>query len=416
MAFCWNPKAIYIYESFWSFLQKFAYWNPCLASEIVFYFKKNNSSKKVGWPTEILRGLWFDQEKLIETLNIPREFFDYAFLDCLFFQDEIKHLSCHTLRFCPVCITRGFHSVIHQMNIWDKCPIHKKPLLNHCPYCHNKISIKFSSKNFKKPYSCQTCHRRLFRPDSRNVWVPDSEFWKVFHSIFAILKYRKKQSPVKFDLSVWRSTREGGGCSEKFVTKLFPFWSFMYSTKKLQTNYSMEFRIHESYTNPKNHDFNDLISVYKSFRRRLEIYLQKKHKLCFNQMKLNEWTIIRSGILRQNRICPYLQAYLYWRMYWENCDSALYDFQKPFLKEKFLYLSIRTYPYSCSNWLGKHIFWKELEGTYAEALQISLESEEGNIINRLPVTLYLKNVPYWESFRSQERGAHIFGHFAIKDS
>lgn len=128
-------------------------------------------------------------------------------------------------------------------------------------------------------------------------------------------------------------------------------------------------------------------------------------------MKVKEWTVIRSGIFKQIHVCPFIQAYLVWKQYWENSDKALYHFQKPYTKATFKYLAPRTYAYSSSQWLGSHFFWEELNGTFLEALGYAMRAGGIEFINRYPVRLYFTQVPYWESFLNNEKGTRIFGHF-----
>jgi hypothetical protein len=61
-------------------------------------------------------------------------------------------------RWCPVCISFGFHSVWFQLSALAACPIHECPLTECCEVCAEALGpYKVSRALFLKPYHCAAC-------------------------------------------------------------------------------------------------------------------------------------------------------------------------------------------------------------------------------------------------------------------
>ena len=58
------------------------------------------------------------------------------------------------LKYCPICMKHGFHSVFHQLTFFDKCLIHGVDLLDNCPNCFKKIPYKFKMSSYQRGYTC----------------------------------------------------------------------------------------------------------------------------------------------------------------------------------------------------------------------------------------------------------------------
>ncbi len=70
----------------------------------------------------------------------------------------------HThIRICPTCAKKGIHLFIHQIELWDKCLIHKHKLTNLCQECGQVLGdflIKFDSRESTfNPYKCKFCNK-----------------------------------------------------------------------------------------------------------------------------------------------------------------------------------------------------------------------------------------------------------------
>jgi len=64
--------------------------------------------------------------------------------------------SIDALRFCPTCLSFGYHSFLHQMFLFEKCPIHNIVLSTNCILCGAKISYELQNLGIPG-FSCPKC-------------------------------------------------------------------------------------------------------------------------------------------------------------------------------------------------------------------------------------------------------------------
>jgi hypothetical protein len=72
-----------------------------------------------------------------------------------------RALSAAILRFCPICLPRGFHATLHQCRLVDLCPVHHKRLRSRCPECRSPMAYRFDSLAAMHPYACPHCDALL---------------------------------------------------------------------------------------------------------------------------------------------------------------------------------------------------------------------------------------------------------------
>lgn len=64
-----------------------------------------------------------------------------------------------TLRYCPLCLSRGIHLYEHQSLVFTHCLLHPhQPLLTTCLKCHSVIQLPYQSARKREPFSCQCGH------------------------------------------------------------------------------------------------------------------------------------------------------------------------------------------------------------------------------------------------------------------
>ena len=62
------------------------------------------------------------------------------------------------LRFCPVCMCRGFHSIWFQLSALAACPLHGCPLQDRCVNCGAVPGLyRVTKRLFSNPYICADC-------------------------------------------------------------------------------------------------------------------------------------------------------------------------------------------------------------------------------------------------------------------
>ena len=82
--------------------------------------------------------------------------------------------SDESLRYCPECISDGFHSVLCQFDAIAACPRHGIPLLDFCRSCGQPTGpLSLNSELLEVPFCCGKCHARLGHAAPRSIsrWV-----------------------------------------------------------------------------------------------------------------------------------------------------------------------------------------------------------------------------------------------------
>ncbi|MCY8034293.1 hypothetical protein [Bacillus sonorensis] len=162
----WSPNWIYPFESSWSILQKimssnFLSPNDLLATLGREEIKKLKNPSIAGRSKRDLISLrFFSNEAFLQLLgqdvktiyveNCSRILLPLSKnpLDL----DQLSNYFYDQLTFCPKCIHQGFHSIFHQLRIFDKCHYHGRELLNKCPNCNKDIEYYLSKD--AEAFSC----------------------------------------------------------------------------------------------------------------------------------------------------------------------------------------------------------------------------------------------------------------------
>jgi hypothetical protein len=64
-------------------------------------------------------------------------------------------------RYCRKCLCRGYHGVIHQLEIVQTCPVHRCPLEEACGECGARMPYRLNAHLLDAPYRCGNC-RKLY--------------------------------------------------------------------------------------------------------------------------------------------------------------------------------------------------------------------------------------------------------------
>ena len=76
------------------------------------------------------------------------------------------------LRFCPVCLESGYHSIWFQCSKLARCPIHNVDIHDRCMKCSSLLSDIGILENFREALHCPVCHCALSgAPLSPGVFV-----------------------------------------------------------------------------------------------------------------------------------------------------------------------------------------------------------------------------------------------------
>jgi len=172
--YTWSRNWVAPYESFWSILHKFAYFNIIYLQDVDALFDNTSIPDAAillaEWNLHSISSKVFDENKLCRILDLKPTELQHTVLTSIIPKNDIELLTPYDgLRYCPECIAHGYHNIFHQIYLIDECPIHQIKLTEKCPKC--KQGLPYSLKNIKKiePYACPSCKYVLripFRKDT----------------------------------------------------------------------------------------------------------------------------------------------------------------------------------------------------------------------------------------------------------
>lgn len=94
------------------------------------------------------------------------------------FKNVSKYYPKRILHTCPICMTYGYHSQLHQIKGIDYCAFHNVPLQNCCPKCGRTHSYRFNDTGFQSPFICE-CGHCFMNGLETGIWRLD--LWKCHH-------------------------------------------------------------------------------------------------------------------------------------------------------------------------------------------------------------------------------------------
>lgn len=71
--------------------------------------------------------------------------------------DRLRNVSSPHFRFCRKCLRRGYHSVVHQLELVHHCPIHGGWLEVLCPCCGEPTPYRLNAHLLDAPFRCGNC-------------------------------------------------------------------------------------------------------------------------------------------------------------------------------------------------------------------------------------------------------------------
>ncbi|CAB3662909.1 hypothetical protein LMG3441_00655 [Achromobacter kerstersii] len=113
-------------------------------------------AKKKKFPT--YEGFLFEIRSIEGLLGIRGKIYSPVSEGDIFQRDNDAFLCQKHLRVCPMCMERGYHSVLHQIMCIRSCPIHNQPLTRYCPSCIKPFTaFGLLSTTLGSPWSCRYC-------------------------------------------------------------------------------------------------------------------------------------------------------------------------------------------------------------------------------------------------------------------
>src|ERR1035437_358219 len=164
-AYAWPKASARPGESLWSLMHRFLWLNAPSRSDL-----KRSFGCPHLQPFSLLDGqrppshyrfgpIAFDRHRLSSALGLTPRHWASSTLGWLRGTpvDDVET----DLRFCPLCLQVGYHTVAFQLSCVEKCPIHQDWLVRKCLRCGGAISPQLDLNAIKNPYACQSCGHLL---------------------------------------------------------------------------------------------------------------------------------------------------------------------------------------------------------------------------------------------------------------
>lgn len=182
----WSSEWIANGESIASILLKASFVNALNVHELARTVGFGNVMQNDGLD---FMGNVIDESKLSQWLGLSADDIESLKLSDLMGLIGWSPIHVKTFKYCPECLSGGYHSKYFQIAALEKCPVHDVPLYKTCRHCGEAAPrYGFCRELFEAPYHCNKCGALLAnRPvtisslfkkaDSRHTcWMP-MEAW-----------------------------------------------------------------------------------------------------------------------------------------------------------------------------------------------------------------------------------------------
>lgn len=147
--YVFNPKWLDPQESILSILWKFARMNALSGHMIVAQLARTNVDPYEGVPANRTS---VNFQRLHNTLGLQLKLVRSSLLP-----DSLRNICSPYFRFCPKCLRRGYHGVVHQLETVHHCPIHGGWLRVQCPSCDEPAPYRLNARLLNSPFRCADC-------------------------------------------------------------------------------------------------------------------------------------------------------------------------------------------------------------------------------------------------------------------
>lgn len=319
------------YESFWSWIQKFAYQNQTSIDVIRVLFRAHKVDHRVrtcdlrvpgGWNLDHIEGLW---------QRPAGEGFVFDYLGAT--PPSIwRGMTWDHLRYCPMCAEFGYHTPLFQVRGIGQCPVHETQLDKACPRCRQAIPYQATPNALWTPYGCPTCGHPLW-PTMTDVGQPNVDVSLIMDTIWQWLQ-EARSKPWRMgetSLAPWQS--EGCGANHG-AEGLVCYWHQVHPppvpgmvvdggrTARV-VEWGGERAASSCVMDDGPTDRQDALrTLYKAYARHWRHEL-RHHRWCIRLIVRHLQIVPTSASdwYTAEIVCPWAFAYILWRMYWDACEE-----------------------------------------------------------------------------------------------
>lgn len=147
--YVFDPRWLDPYESLLSMLWKFAHMNRLAGHVVIGHIAKRPVDPYFGVAaTSADVGI----RHVATALRVaPRT------VRCAMPRPGSQRLWCVDLKFCPRCMARGYHGVVHQLGAQSHCPVHGNRLQTACSCCGSASVYRLDALVLGAPFRCAHC-------------------------------------------------------------------------------------------------------------------------------------------------------------------------------------------------------------------------------------------------------------------
>lgn len=138
----------------WMRLSKFSLCNKLSCAELAFLFASDRSYHGTDG-NDLRRADVWDLGALAAMLAVSVQEVLTGF--CARDSNQAVRRACKDLRYCPSCMTSGFHAAWFQWVDIQRCPLHGLPLRTGCMQCSTPIPYALGSPLASSPLACPSC-------------------------------------------------------------------------------------------------------------------------------------------------------------------------------------------------------------------------------------------------------------------
>lgn len=158
-----RPKYGYVFDQAWidpyeslvGILWKYALTNSLAAHKLMQQLSDDQVLIDDPYASTGLADHEVDLLRIARLIGIPKKAVQHSIT-----KTGIWRKASTDFRWCPKCMDRGYHSVLHQYVDVQVCPIHGVQVLSRCTACRLASQYRLTAIILDSPFRCSLCGRR----------------------------------------------------------------------------------------------------------------------------------------------------------------------------------------------------------------------------------------------------------------
>ncbi|WP_205601388.1 hypothetical protein [Virgibacillus sp. YIM 98842] len=357
----WSTNWIQEYESPWGILEKFKWANAVDGNTVLALIGNENVKqlKSISNAGSRHRNLIYfssiDSKKTKKIIGLDlKVYHDNLVKKLLHIIPNLKHEGNYfhsSLSYCPSCLSIGYHSILHQIKLFDHCAFHPNQKLNdRCVKCNQLMPEYLINKGNQEAFRC-TCGYDFL--DSENIRLIFSSWQKQpkiqnkiikswlklsrnkiheYYLVYPFDNYKKILEVDKSDKDYLRHIPKliinafNKGTVNREVIKISSrsdIFNIRNDDQQLKENYKEIFPHLFSFSSYKFNEKHRLDSIYFAvYKQTRIIYKAITRYILRRVIKEHSKCVKIFNKARQNGdVCPHAFAFVLWKMECEGIDA-----------------------------------------------------------------------------------------------